>query len=66
MSAKNIDKSATIFGASCSQKTDVQQCLKEKDGIYKIFFDDEDLAISLKIKHQDMITALPCASPFNA
>ena len=68
ISASRIEKSATIFGASCAQKAAIQQKLKEEDGTYKsnLFFDDEDLAISLKIEHQDVIKALPCARPFNA
>ena len=47
MSAKKIEKSATIFGASCSQKSAVQQYLKEKDSMYKssLSFDDEDCDI---------------------
>ena len=68
MSASRTEKSATIFGASCAQKAAIQQKLKEESGNYKsnLFFDDEDLAISLKIEHQDVIKALPCARPFNA
>ena len=55
--AKKIEKTGTVFGASFAQKADLEWLLKEKYGMYNynLFLYDDDLAISLKIKHQEVI-----------
>ena len=67
ISAKTLEKQATIYGRSCVEIARISREVKNEDNVHQenLFFDDEDLAEIIKIPKEDLDNIVPRRRTFN-